>query len=80
MFDPRPLYCSSLTTAVGGTKDTNIFVSVSPYHGTNQLLVIFHKLVLVTQVKDIELQCHVSECELHDSISAIDYRIGSGQK
>ena len=31
MFDPRPLCCSSLTTAVGGTKDTNIVDSESPY-------------------------------------------------
>ena len=37
MFDPRPLYCSSLTTAVGGTKDTNIVDSESPYHGTNHV-------------------------------------------
>ena len=36
VFDPRPLYCSSLTTAVGGTKDTNFFDSGSPYCGTNQ--------------------------------------------
>ena len=36
MFDPRPLYCNSLTTAVGGTKDTNIVDSESPYRGTNQ--------------------------------------------
>ena len=38
MFDPRPLYCSSLTTAVGGTKDTNFVDSGSPYCGTNQWL------------------------------------------
>ena len=31
-------------------------------------------------VKNVELQCHVAKCELHDSIPAIDYRIGSGQK
>ena len=36
MFDPRPLCCSSLTTAVGGTKDTNFVDSKSPYRGTNQ--------------------------------------------
>ena len=36
MFDLRPLYCSSLTTAVGGTKDTNFVDSQSPYRGTNQ--------------------------------------------
>ena len=36
MFDPRPLCCSSLTTAVGGTKDTNFVDSESPYRGTNQ--------------------------------------------
>ena len=36
MFDPRPLCCSSLTTTVGGTKDTNIVDSESPYHGTNR--------------------------------------------
>ena len=35
MFDPRPLCCSSLTTAVGGTKDTNFVDSESPYRGTN---------------------------------------------
>ena len=35
MFDPRPLCCSSLTTAVGGTKDTNFVDSKSPYRGTN---------------------------------------------
>ena len=39
MFDPRPLCCSSLTTAVGGTKDTNIVDSESPYRGTNQVIV-----------------------------------------
>ena len=33
MFDPRPLYYSSLTTAVGGTKDTNIVDSGSPVLG-----------------------------------------------
>ena len=36
MFDPRPLYYSSLTTAVGGTKDTNFVDSESPYRGMNQ--------------------------------------------
>ena len=35
MFDPRLLYCSSLTTAVGGTYETNFVDSGSPYHGTN---------------------------------------------
>ena len=35
MFDPIQLCCSSLTTAVGGTKDTNIVDSESPYRGTN---------------------------------------------
>ena len=30
MFDPRPLCCSSLTTAVGGTKDTNFVDSAHP--------------------------------------------------
>ena len=30
MFDPRPLYCSSLTTAVGGTTDTNFVDSAHP--------------------------------------------------
>ena len=30
VFDPRPLYCSSLTTAVGGTKDTNFVDSDHP--------------------------------------------------
>ena len=38
MFVPRPLCCSSLTTAVGGTKDTNIVDSESPYRGTNHPL------------------------------------------
>ena len=36
MFDPRPLYCSSLTTAIGGKYETNFVDSGSPYHGTNQ--------------------------------------------
>ena len=35
---PTPLCCSSLTTAVGGTKDTNIVDSESPYRGTNHQL------------------------------------------
>ena len=30
VFDPRPLYCSSLTTAVGGTTDTNFVDSAHP--------------------------------------------------
>ena len=30
MFDPRPLCCSSLTTAVGGTTDTNFVDSAYP--------------------------------------------------
>ena len=30
MFDPRPLCCSSLTTAVGGTTDTNFVYSAHP--------------------------------------------------
>ena len=37
VFDPIPLCCSSLTTTVGGTKDTNIVDSESPYCGTNQM-------------------------------------------
>ena len=36
MFDPRPLYCSSLTTAVGGILETNFIDSGSPYRGANQ--------------------------------------------
>ena len=47
MFDPRPLYCSSLNTAVGGTKDTNIVDSESPYRGTNQFLV---RVILETHI------------------------------
>ena len=30
MFDPRPLFCSSLTTEVGGTTDTNFVDSAHP--------------------------------------------------
>ena len=30
MFDPRPLCCSSLTTAIGGTTDTNFVDSAHP--------------------------------------------------
>ena len=30
MFDPRPLCCSSLTTVVGGTTDTNFVDSAHP--------------------------------------------------
>ena len=30
MFDPRPLCCSSLTTTVGGTTDTNFVDSAHP--------------------------------------------------
>ena len=30
VFDPRPLCCSSLTTAVGGTTDTNFVDSAHP--------------------------------------------------
>ena len=30
MFDPRPLCCSSLTTEVGGTTDTNFVDSAHP--------------------------------------------------
>ena len=30
MFDPKPLCCSSLTTAVGGTTDTNFVDSAHP--------------------------------------------------
>ena len=30
MFDPRPICCSSLTTAVGGTTDTNFVDSAHP--------------------------------------------------
>ena len=37
MFDPRPLYCSSLTTAVVGTYVYINFVDFSSaYCGTNQ--------------------------------------------
>ena len=43
MFDPRLLCCSSFTTAVGGTKDTNIVDSESPYRGTNHLWVPLYK-------------------------------------
>ena len=46
MFDPIPLYCSSLTTAVGGTKDTNIVDSESPYCDTNQLVINWNALSL----------------------------------
>ena len=28
--------------------------------------------LLVAQVENVELQCHVAKCELHDPISAID--------
>ena len=36
MFDPRPLCCSSLTTAVGGTTDTNFVDSAHPTVAKNQ--------------------------------------------
>ena len=38
MFDPRPIYYSSLTTAVGGTYDINFVDSGSPCCGTNHIL------------------------------------------
>ena len=44
VFDPRPLCCSSLTTAVRGTKDTNIVDSESPYCGTNQLFPLHYSI------------------------------------
>ena len=37
MFDPRLIYHSSLTMAVGGQSETNIVDSRSPYRGPNQL-------------------------------------------
>ena len=38
MFNPRPLYCSSFTTTIGGIYDTNFVDSGSPYCGTNHTL------------------------------------------
>ena len=66
MFDPRPLYYSSLTTAVGGTKDTNIVDSESPYRGTNQQPPIeannFElKPALITMVQQHHFTGHPSE-------------------
>ena len=52
MFDPRPLYCSSLTTAVGGTKDTNFVDSGSLYRGMNHLPVIISASLTVAEEED----------------------------
>ena len=36
MFDPRPLCCSSLTTAVGGTTDQILLIPLTlPWHESN---------------------------------------------
>ena len=65
MFDPIHLCCSSLTTAVGGTKDINIVDSESPYRGTNQngavagdgaklrMMIISVLVILITSVGDL---------------------------
>ena len=50
MFDPRPLYCSSLTTVVVGTYVYINFVDFSSaYCGTNQVCSDFQ---LVKQIED----------------------------
>ena len=54
MFDPRPLYCSSLTTAVGGTYDINFVDSGSPYCGTNHQAMQLNNQV--THLRNLEMQ------------------------
>ena len=44
------------------------------------LLLILRWLIFVPQVKNVELQRHVVEGELHDPIPAVDYSIRCGQK
>ena len=56
MFDPRPLCCSSLTTAVGGTKDTNIVDSESLCRGTNQPLTVVRLMKTFKVIKTLEQQ------------------------
>ena len=43
---------------------------------------LFHlgRLFLTSQVKNVELQSHVVEGELHNPIPAVDYSISCGQK
>ena len=62
MFDPRPLYCSSLTTTVGGTKDTNFVDSdhptvarISNTPSTFQRYMISFFSDLVEEIKEIFL-------------------------
>ena len=71
MFDPRPLYCSSLTTEVGGTKDTNIVDSESPYRGTNHILIYSqsekehedHLRIILQALEEHQLYAKFSKCE-----------------
>ena len=65
MFDPRPLCCSSLTTAVGGTTDTNF---VDSAHPTVARIIHLFKMTTCDSVENnLELQPVatkvVKECE-----------------
>ena len=56
-----------------------LFVSIMPSYpcATQANLIRFAPLILnwfllVASVENVELQCHVAKCELHDPIPAID--------
>ena len=58
VFDPRPLCCSSLTTAVGGTTDTNFVDSAHPTVARiNYLWKYLYMYLSNTNIRDREKQC-----------------------
>ena len=61
MFDPRPLCCSSLTTAVGGIRIYKFCRFRSPYRGTNQRVgTIVYQLALPPSLSGVHEVFHVS--------------------
>ena len=53
MLDPRPLYCSSLTTALGGTKDTNLLIPITlPWHESRSYVERFNSESLRVDIPD----------------------------
>ena len=59
MFDPRPLCCSSLTTAVGGTTDTNFVDSAHPTVARIKYYGLCFKVVFGSFVGFVNLHHHI---------------------
>ena len=78
MFDPRPLCCSSLTTAVGGTTDTNFVDSAHPTVARINILIdpgATHSFISMGFISNVNVESQPIDCSIVVSLRTGDSRL-----